>query len=69
MSARQEDDYARQGEKHFSGHNFLLAFLLLWVFHHALGTGCVEFLLVDVSVIVGINLRKIHDVGSGVCLG
>ena len=41
MSARQEDDYARQGEKHFSGHNFLLAFLLLWVFHHALGTGCV----------------------------
>src|SRR5262245_34304947 len=45
-----------------------LFFLLLWVFHHALPTGCVEFLLVDVSVIVGIDLRKIHDVGRGVCL-
>jgi hypothetical protein len=43
-------------------------FSLLWVFHHALRTGCVEFLLVDASVIVGIDLRKVHDVRSGVCL-
>ena len=41
---------------------------LLWVFHHALRTGCVEFLLGDVSVIVGIDLRKVHDVRSGICL-
>ena len=44
------------------------ALSLLWVFHHALRTGCVEFLLGDGSVIVGIDLRKVHDVRSGVCL-
>jgi len=44
------------------------AFLLLWVFHHALPTGSVEFLLVDVSVIACIDLRKVHDIGSGICL-
>ena len=45
-----------------------LSFLLLWVFHEALPTGCVEFSLVDSSVIVSIDLCKVHDVGSGVCL-
>jgi len=40
--------------------------LLLWVFYHALPTGCVELLLVDGSIIVGIDLRKVHDVRSGV---
>ena len=44
------------------------SFFLLWVFHEALPTGCVEFLLVDGSVIVSIDLRKVHDVRSGVCL-
>ena len=44
------------------------ALSLLWVFHHTLRTGCVEFLLGDVSVIVGIDLRKVHDVRSGICL-
>jgi len=42
--------------------------LLLWVFHHALPTGCVKLLLVDGSIIVGIDLRKVHDVRSGICL-
>src|SRR6516165_7158749 len=44
------------------------ALLLLWVFHHAFRTGCVKFLLVDGSIIVRVGLRKVHDVGSGVCL-
>src|SRR5262249_26091485 len=42
--------------------------LLLWVFQHAPATGCVEFLLVDGSIIISIDLLKVHDLGSGVCL-
>jgi hypothetical protein len=37
------------------------AFLLLWIFHEALPTGCVEFLFVDGSVIIGIDLRVLDD--------
>ena len=44
-------------------------FSLLWVFHHAFRAGCVKFLLGDGSIIVSIDLRKVHDVRSGVCLG